>query len=159
MASHWATVAKFWNEYIPKENAHTITFDDGVHHNPSNELKPNIEAHGGGLTNISKAFEAFEAYLETCSANESLTAIFISDGQDNNLSTLESRCKKLRGNFKGNYLNFLCLGVQSGFPTFLSMYLREKYHTGDATIPAIFLIEYASEKAFFNKFESMKPYF
>ena len=65
----------------------------------------------------------------------------------------------MKGNFKGSYLNFLCLGVESGFPTFLSMNLRDKYHTGDATIPAIFLIEYASEKAFFNKFESMKPYF
>jgi len=85
--------------------------------------------------------------------------LFISDGQDNNLSTLEKRFNALKGNNKGVYINFLCLGIQSSFPTFLSMRIREKYHSGDATIPAIFLIEYCSEKAFLNKFESMKPYF
>lgn len=32
------------------------------------------------------------------------------------------------------------------------MNLREKYHTGDESIPALFLIEYTSEIAFKNKF-------
>lgn len=39
------------------------------------------------------------------------------------------------------------------------MKLRELYHVGDPQIPAVYLIEYASEQAFFNKFETMKPYF
>jgi hypothetical protein len=41
----------------------------------------------------------------------------------------------------------------------MSMDIRELYHTGDEKIPALYLIEYASEKAFFNKFESMASCF
>ena len=37
--------------------------------------------------------------------------------------------------------NFLCCGVGSGFPTFLSMDLRSIYHTGDSSIPPVFLID------------------
>jgi hypothetical protein len=51
------------------------------------------------------------------------------------------------------------LGIQSGFPTTISMTLRQLYQHGDETIPALYLIEYASEKAFFNKFETMKNCF
>jgi hypothetical protein len=88
-----------------------------------------------------------------------VTVLFISDGQDSKAGTLESRLKTLKGNTRGLIINFICLGIQSGFPTFLSMRLRELYHKGDETIPALYLIEYASEKAFFNKFESMRKYF
>ena len=56
-------------------------------------------------------------------------------------------------------LNFLCLGVGKSFPTYISMTLREKYHTGDASLPAIFLIEYITEEAFRLKFESMQPFY
>lgn len=159
MSSHWAHVAKFWNEYIPADNALTITFDTKTRICESNRLETNINKHGGGGTNITEAFKVFEEKLGTFKKDTSITVIFISDGQDNNLHTLEQRCQALKGNQFGFYINFLCLGVESGFPTFLSMKLREKYHSGDVTIPAIFLIEYSSEKAFFNKFESMKPYF
>ena len=56
-------------------------------------------------------------------------------------------------------VSFMCMGVQSNFPTFVSLFLREKYHRGDGNIPSIFLIEYASDKAFFNKFQSLKEFF
>lgn len=62
--------------------------------------------------------------------------------------------KGLKGG-QGRDITMLCLGIQSGFPTKMSMDIRELYHTGDEKIPALYLIEYASEKAFFNKFESM----
>ncbi len=88
----------------------------------------------------------------------SITVIFISDGQDNNTRTLEERMKKLKGNTNLK-INFLCLGVGKGFPTFISMRLREKYHNGDEQIPAIFMIEYVSEKAYTIKFELLKNYF
>ena len=39
------------------------------------------------------------------------------------------------------------------------MKLREMYHKGDPQIPALYLIEHASEQAFFNKFETLKKYF
>lgn len=62
---------------------------------------------------------------------------------------------KLLNGGQGRDITMLCLGIQSGFPTKMSMDIRELYHTGDEKIPALYLIEYASEKAFFNKFETM----
>lgn len=76
------------------------------------------------MTAIPEAFKMFETVLDTIPVNESVTAIFISDGQDNNLNTLEERMKKLKGNSENRKINFICLGIQSGFPTFLSMRLR-----------------------------------
>lgn len=70
--------------------------------------------------------------------------MFISDGQDTtHRNKLPDVIKKLKG-ARGRYINFVCLGVQSGFPTNIAMTLREVYHTGEETIPAIYLIEYAS---------------
>jgi len=79
--------------------------------------------------------------------------VFISDGQDttNGEEKLLQKMKTLRGGL-GRDITMLCLGIQSGFPTKMAMQIRELYHTGDEKIPAIYLIEYASEKAFFNKF-------
>ncbi len=78
--------------------------------------------------------------------------MFISDGQDTvHGGNLATKMKSLVGG-KGRKINFICLGIQSGFPTSVSMALRELYHSGDSAIPALYLIEYASEKAFFNKF-------
>lgn len=38
------------------------------------------------------------------------------------------------------------------------MNLRKLYHNGDEGIPPLYLIEYASEKAFFNKFQTILPF-
>lgn len=38
------------------------------------------------------------------------------------------------------------------------MNLRDKYHTGDESIPALFLIEYTSDIAFKNKFFQLQEY-
>ena len=67
--------------------------------------------------------------------------------------------KKLKGNKTYRKINFICLGVGKSYPHFLSMKLRELYNSGDDALPALFLIEYPSEKAFFNKFEGIKRYF
>ena len=56
-------------------------------------------------------------------------------------------------------INFLCIGIGKDFPTFVALKLREKYHNGDNSIPAIFLIEYVSNKAFVNKFDLLKEHF
>jgi hypothetical protein len=61
----------------------------------------------------------------------------------------------LKGNLDRPNFNFMCVGVGSGFPTRVSMYLREKYHRGNEAIPSIFCIEYVSEKAFKNKFDGV----
>lgn len=38
------------------------------------------------------------------------------------------------------------------------MVLKEKYHTGDPSLPAIFLIEYCSENAFELKFKQIQKH-
>lgn len=159
MQSYWSWVAGFWNQNIPKDHCITITFDTKPRICESNQLQNNLSAHGGGGTKIPEAFELFEKKLKEIPENSSVNAVFISDGQDNYMNTVEERCNKLLKGAEGRRVNFICLGIQGGFPTFLSMKLRQLYHTGDGNIPALYLIEYASEKAFFNKFESMKPYF
>lgn len=63
------------------------------------------------MTAIPEAFKMFETVLDTIPVNESVTAIFISDGQDNNLNTLEERMKKLKGNAENRKINFICLGI------------------------------------------------
>ena len=158
MEQVWAWLADFWNKCIPKEDTYTITFDVKTKIAPNNILETSIYKHGGGGTNITVAFEELEKKLQTIPLGTAITVLFISDGQDNQLGTLETRFKKLKGNL-GKTINFICLGVGAGFPTFISMRLREIYHNGQGDLPALFLIEYASEKAFLNKFESMKQYF
>jgi len=119
-----------------------------------------LKKHGGGMTNIYQAFEVLEDILMTLPEESSITIVFISDGQDtvNGEDKLRNKMKSLRGG-QGRDITFLCLGIQSGFPTKISMDIRELYHTGDEKIPALYLIEYASEKAFFNKFETMSNCF
>lgn len=112
------------------------------------------------MTNIYAAFYVLEERLKEVDNSIPLTIVFISDGQDtcNGDRKIYEKMKELQGGNKRS-INFICLGIQSGFPTKLSMRLRELYHTGDETIPAVYLIEYASEKAFFNKFETMSSCF
>ncbi len=158
MGSYWKAVAKNFNETVPKENAITITFDTEAKLCPDNTLSESIDRHGGGGTNITAAFELMDQKIAEINKKEMITVLFISDGQDNNLGTLETRLKKLKGN-QGRTVTFICLGIQSQFPTFLSMYLRELYHNGLPSIPALYLIEYYSDAALFNKFETMKEHF
>ena len=159
MDKYWKWVAEFWNEKIPKENCITITFDTLAKICPSNKLSENLKHHGGGGTDIVIPFQLFETELQKIAPSQPITVLFISDGEDNRISTLNERfAKHLKGD-KDRVINFICLGIEKNFPTFISMKLRELYHTGDQNIPALYLIEYASEKAFFNKFESMKQYF
>jgi hypothetical protein len=42
-------------------------------------------------------------------------------------------------------VNFLCVAVGKGFPTFLAMRFRDMYHTGDTNAPPVFLINTSSE--------------
>jgi len=88
-----------------------ITFDNSVHVAETGTLDTNIGKHGGGGTNITIAFEAFEKHLETLPHDQNITAIFISDGQDNQMNTLEARLQALKGN-QIRKVNFICLGIE-----------------------------------------------
>jgi len=49
--------------------------------------------------------------LETLPHDQNITAIFISDGQDNQMNTLEARLQALKGN-QIRKVNFICLGIE-----------------------------------------------
>jgi hypothetical protein len=160
MGSYWAAMAKFWNQSIAESADFLITFSHVAKLEENPVLSEDLNKHGGGMTNIYAAFEKLEERLLTVPEEASVTIVFISDGQDttNGEAKLREKMKKLKGG-QGRDITMLCLGIQSGFPTKMSMDIRELYHTGDEKIPALYLIEYASEKAFFNKFESMASCF
>ena len=111
------------------------------------------------MTDIYKAFLHFEKMLDNLPKEQPVVVIFISDGGHNVGGDITKLLPKLQGNTNNRKINFLCLGVGKSFPTYISMTLREKYHRGDQTLPAIFLIEFVTEEAFKIKFESMKPFF
>ncbi|CAK90707.1 unnamed protein product (macronuclear) [Paramecium tetraurelia] len=160
MYTRWEWVANFWNKSIPKDNLITLTFDHRAKKVHNNVLSQNIEDHGEGTTEIVPAFELLETEIVKVPKNHNITVIFISDGQDNHVNTIEQRMKqRLKGNVQKRNINFICLGIEDEFPTFLAMQLRQLYHKGDPQIPALYLIEHASEQAFHNKFEIMKRYF
>lgn len=162
MCSWWKHVAKNYNELIdnlstPENKIITYCFDSSIHPVPNNKLSDSIYDHGGSMTNIFAAMQRLDNELKKIPINEEVRVCFVSDGQDTCNSNLENRLRTLRGRMGGR-LTFMCVGIQSGFPTKVSMFLREKYHRGDSSVPSIFLIEYASDKAFFNKFQSLKPF-
>lgn len=161
MGSHWKFMTDNYNQLMDEvdmDKVITICFDDRVHEEPKKKVEDKINRYGGGSTNLLLAFQEFERRLEKIPVEDEVRVIFLSDGQDNcNGGKLQEKLKTLKGG-AGRKITFMCLGVQSGFPTFISMYLREIYHTGDATCPSIFLIEYSSDKAFFNKFQSIRPF-
>lgn len=160
MSSHWKYVAEHYNalmQEVDQDKAITFCFDNKVRPCPTNKLSERIQDHGSGMTNILMAFQEFENTLERIPKDDEVKVIFLSDGQDTCNSNLQDKLKTLKG-AGDRKITFMCLGVQSGFPTFISMHLRELYHRGDATCPSIFLIEYSSDKAFFNKFQSIRPF-
>jgi len=159
MSSYWKEMVKFWNESVAPLAKFVITFDNKPRIEKTCFLSESLKDHGGGGTNILGAFEELERQMDEFIKDINFTVVFISDGQDTaNGTGLPDKLKKLKGG-DGRKINFICLGIQSGFPTSISMTLRELYHLGDSAIPALYLIEYASEKAFFNKFETMKSCF
>lgn len=158
MQSNWKWLAQHWNLFIPSENSKIITFDTNAKIPADNRLNEDIYKHGGGGTLITTGFVKLDAELKTLPQGSNVTIVFISDGEDNKMDTLPARMSELNGNDGTRRINFICIGVGPGFPTFISMKLREKYHNGDETLPAIFLIEHISEKAYTIKFEAIKPF-
>lgn len=59
----WSWLVEHWNSYIDKSKSMTIVFDTIATIVESNILDPILEIHGGGGTNISKAFKLLEEQL------------------------------------------------------------------------------------------------
>ena len=158
----WPMLVEQYNALVTEmgeEQFTTICFDNKLHHKKETPyLTSNINNHGGCSTNIKISFDYIEdTIFPKLDSNTEIKIIFVSDGQDNQNTNLELALDQLKGG-NGLDISFLCLGVLSGFPTNISMKLRGMYHTGDDAIPSIFLIEYASDKAFFNKFQSIREF-
>lgn len=163
MGKLWKLLVAQWNGLL-EENRHnqtfTITFDTKARCNMLDPaLRTLLNKHGGGGTTLDEPFLKFqEIWREQIPPQNEIKVVFISDGQDNELATLQNRLEKLRPVVPGQIVTFMCLGILSEFPTFVSMKLRDIYHTGDPTCPSVFLIEYLSEKALFNKFQSIRTF-
>lgn len=157
MSPYWRHIATLFNEYTPRESTR-ITFSGDAKLCKDNRLSPDLYVHGGGLTNIPAAFTLLDRIISDTDVSVPMTVLFVSDGQDNNLNTLPDRLARLKGHQRRK-ITFLCLGIQSAFPTFLSMSLRELYHSTQSSIPALFLIEYFTEAALRNKLEAMREHF
>jgi hypothetical protein len=165
MANVWKFLAKNWNQLVDdigEDHFYTLTFDNKIRHNKkSAKLNDMLYFHGGGGTTIDSGFKYFEEnILPEIPTDHEIKIIFISDGQDNKIDTLQTRLAGLNGSLASlrKDISFMCLGVLSEFPTFISMQLRQIYHNEDQSVPSIFLIEYPSEKAFFNKFHLLKDH-
>ena len=60
--------------------------------------------------------------------------IFVSDGEGNTNGIDKIIPPPMK------FVNFICVGVGKGFPTFISMQLRQQFHKGDANVPPLFLV-------------------
>ena len=90
-----------------------------------------------------------------------VTILFISDGNDNDMTTLQQRLDdEVKGKIdKSKKVNFLSVGVGKEFPTFLAMKLREMYHTGEKSVPPVFLIEETnSAEVWAENYALLEPY-
>ena len=160
MSSHWKFVADNYNQLmdeVDQDKVITLCFDDTIRNEPKKKISDQIYKYGSGSTDILLAFQEFEKRIKLIPVDDEIKVIFLSDGQDTCNQNLQEKLKTLKGG-QNRKITFMCLGVQAGFPTFISMFLRELYHRGDATCPSIFLVEYSSDKAFFNKFQSIRPF-
>ena len=69
-----------------------------------------------------------DKYLEDNKDLLYITILFISDGRDSEISTLETRILELKGNKNlKQKINFISLGVGKSYPHFLAMKLRNFY--------------------------------
>jgi hypothetical protein len=125
MGSYWTAMVKFWNEKVAPEADTLITFSHSAKVENSTYLDESLQKHGGGMTNILAAFQKLEQELTTIDEKASITVVFISDGDDtvNGEKKLTEAMLKLKGG-QGRDIIFLCLGIQSGFPTKIAMNLR-----------------------------------
>jgi translation elongation factor EF-1alpha len=143
MCSCWPYLVKEWDLLVADNlsNTTSILFQNSA------KIISEVYIGGtkaGGGTHIISGFNL--ALEEMTNSNETdFTIIFISDGDDNSMSTISQRIKEM-STPKGKNINLICVGVKSGFPTFVAMQLREKLHNGLSSIPAVFLVsDYQTE--------------
>ncbi|KRW98960.1 hypothetical protein PPERSA_00787 [Pseudocohnilembus persalinus] len=160
MCSCWKYLARQWNQISQEQETITVTF----HNKAQLQNKPLVENPEWGGTEIEKGFQLINEILKKDDLSEEITIIFVSDGADNNSSTIKERMAKYTDFIKekihgkrSKKINMINVAVGAGFPTFLAMQIRETYHNGDDTIPSVFLIEQTCNEDEWQKtFEKLK---
>ena len=106
---------------------HFITFSNTVDDNADLRLLP----FTGGSTNI---FLAFERQINLIKANpkpKRIITAFISDGEDDGFPTINQRLKELLAKQVFDVpMTFITVAVGNGFPTTMTLLLREFLHKG-----------------------------
>ncbi|KRX04318.1 hypothetical protein PPERSA_03558 [Pseudocohnilembus persalinus] len=131
-------LATEWNSQIKDkyEKTKCCIFHNLAYEAPSLQKQPEM-----GTTEVEAGFTLLNSVLMQQEVEDNITVIFVSDGQDNNQNTIFERLDKLIAYIpKYKKINFLTIGVGEQFPTYLAMQLRQMYHTGESTIPPVFLV-------------------
>jgi hypothetical protein len=145
----------------PLPNKINISFSSKAKINQG-PLTERIQDYEGGSTNIQAGFTALNMQLKTNCPTKNVTVIFVSDGGDDNQATIEKRLEeetRIQIDLKKS-INFMTIGVGSGFPTFLSMKLRAMYHNGQSDLPPVFLVDTSSDAPlhFQEQFNMLQPF-
>lgn len=155
MSSRFPDLCPAWNNFKNSIGLNNITTVLFCHE--SEILEGDLEQkHCRGTTNILAGFHlAFEEISKKKSLGISdFTILFISDGCDNNQNTIQERVNNLSALDPALSVNVICLGVGTGFPTFISMDLRKKFHNGSISIPPVFLLYAEPSGDSNNEFET-----
>ena len=127
MSSRFPDLCLGWNSFknsIGQENITTVLFC-----HESNLLEGDLKReHCRGTTNILSGFNLALEQIDLLSkkGKSDFTILFISDGVDNNQNTIQQRVNDMSNIDSKLTIKLICLGVGSGFPTFISMDLRKK---------------------------------
>lgn len=78
------------------------------------EIDTNINKNGGGGTDITQAILALNTTLQKY-VDVPVTVLFVSDGEGNTNGIDKIIPPPMK------FVNFICVGVGKGFPTFISM--------------------------------------
>jgi hypothetical protein len=137
MGQWWASVATMTNslmETFGARNTTLVTFDDYAYVSSPAFVSQDQKIHGGRCTDIANGFHQMSICLESLPRGTPTVLLFISDGCDNsgNKSSNCARIVRLAGErmWPENF-SVVCCGVGTGFPTALSMGIREVLHRGD----------------------------
>ncbi|KRX02821.1 hypothetical protein PPERSA_04024 [Pseudocohnilembus persalinus] len=150
MSGYWKHLSLMWNTYISEvPNKTLLTFSDSAHfYGDQKQMTSSIAHYNAGGTNIAKGFDLLNNTFQHIN-EKNITVMFVSDGQDsyhsNNIAKIIELVKKSLP-VKQKKINFITVGVGSGFPTFLAMELRSIYHNGEENIPSVYLIDKCNDE-------------